>query len=146
MGEKSEGESPPQQSEMTTDAAALIWDEYKYRHEHCWKTIFKLTSAAVILGVIPYLDTKLPKEFWYWLLAPPVLAVALIGFGMLRMVKELSLLRDVKSLHRERQRRLYRFHNDGRPATFDKHVWWYLGILLFLATVNVIVAAVRLFG
>jgi hypothetical protein len=146
MSEKSEGESSRQQSELSTDAAALIWDEYKYRHEHCWNTIFKLTSAAVLLGVIPYLDTKLPKEFGYWLLSAPVLAVALIGFGMLRMVRELSLLREVRSLHRERQGRLYGFHSNGRQGTFDKHVWWYLGVLLFLATVNVVIAAVHLFG
>jgi len=145
MSEKSEGKSSRQQSELTTDAAKLIWDEYKYRHEHCWNTIFKLTSAAVLLGVIPYLDTKLPKEFGYWLLSAPVLAVALIGFGMLRMVRELSLLRDVRSLHRERQGRLYGFPSNGQ-GSFDTHVWWYLGVLLFLATVNVVIAAVRLFG
>jgi len=145
MSEKSEGKSSRRKWERTTDAAKLIWDEYRYRHEHCWNTIFKLTSAAVLLGVIPYLDTKLPKEFGYWLLSAPVLAVALIGFGMLRMVRELSLLRDVRSLHRERQGRLYGFPSNGQ-GSFDTHVWWYLGVLLFLATVNVVIAAVRLFG
>jgi hypothetical protein len=145
MSEKSEGSQ--QISELTNDnEAALIWDEYKYRHEHCWNTIFKLTSAAVLLGVVPYLDTKLHGWLVYWLLAPPVLAVALIRFGMLRMVRELSLLREVKSFHRERQRRLYRFHSNGQQGTFDKHVWWYLRVLLLLATVNVVIGAVHLFG
>ena len=79
------------------------------------------------------------KALGYWLLAPPVLAVALIGSAMLRMRRELSLLSQVKSLHRQRQKRLYDFHRDGRRGTFDQDVWLYLGVLLLLATTNVLV-------
>jgi hypothetical protein len=143
MSEKKERSR--QQLEVNTDEATLIWDEYKYRHEHCWKTIFKLTSAAVLLGMVPYLDVKLPPSFSYWLISPPLLAVALIGFAMLRMRRELYSLRQVKSIHRQRQSDLYSFsYDEAKQGTFDKHVWWYLGILLALATINIIVGAMHL--
>jgi hypothetical protein len=69
--------------------AELLWDEYKYRHEHCWKTLFRLTSAAVLLGLVPYLDVNLPHGLHYIRLGPPVLSVALIVFAMFRMRREL---------------------------------------------------------
>ncbi len=36
-----------------TDEATLIWNEYQYRHEHCWKTIFRLTGALCCLAWFP---------------------------------------------------------------------------------------------
>ncbi len=144
MNEKNE--SSEQKSDKDTGEAMLIWDEYKYRHEHCWKTVFQLTSAAVLLGVIPYLGDKIPKGLDYWLLSTPVLAVFLIGFAMLRLQRELSLLSRVKSLHRQRQDNLYNFCHCATQETFDKHIWWYLRILFVLATTNVIISAVHLFG
>ena len=145
MSEKREGEDAQQNWICPPDEAELLWDEYKYRHEHCWKTIFQLTSASVLLGVVPYLDAKLPKVLAYWLLAPPILSVALIGFAMFRMRRELYLLRQVKSLHRDRQKCLYHFRHDGPKGTFDKHVWWYLAVLLLLAIMNVIAGALYLY-
>jgi hypothetical protein len=134
-----------QKSKIITAEAELVWDEYKYRHEHCWKAIFQLTSAAVLLGVIPYLGDKLPKGLDYWLLSTPILAVFLIGFAMLRIQRELSLLSRVKSLHRQRQSDLYNFCHCAAQGTFDKHIWWYLRILFVLATANVVISAVHLF-
>ena len=134
---------PATRNSVSADEASLIWDEYKYRHQHCWNTIFKLTGSAVGLGLVPYLDTTLQKGLGYWLLSPPLLAIALIGFGMLRFRHELRLLDQVKSVHRERQRALYAQQYQWQielQSTFDRHVWSYLGILLVLAIVNAIIA------
>jgi hypothetical protein len=27
------------------ERAKLLWDEYKYRHAHCWRTVFQLTTV-----------------------------------------------------------------------------------------------------
>ena len=40
------------------DRQRLIRDEYKYRHEHIWATIFKLTFSAVLISVVPYLHRE----------------------------------------------------------------------------------------
>jgi len=133
--------------DLASKEANLIWDEYKYRHTLCWSTVFKLTSAAVLLGVIPYLDTKLPNGFLYSLvlISPPILAVVLIRFGMLRIDRELNLLDQIKKYHRKRQRLLLGFFKKDDEGSFDKHVRWYLRILIILAAVNVVVAAMHLF-
>jgi hypothetical protein len=124
-----------------SEEATLIWNEYQYRHEHCWKTIFKLTGSAVLLGVVPYLDANRPRVLGVWLISPPVLSVALIIFAMLRMRRELFRLRRVKAIHRKRQADLYNFPCDeAAGGTFETHVWGYLWILLALAAVNVMVA------
>ena len=138
--------SPPngqKQSGLSKDEPGLIWDEYKYRHQHCWNTIYKLTSAAVLLGVVPYLNAKLPQGLGYWLLSPPALAIALIAFAMLRMRRELLRLDQFKSRHRKHQQDLYGWPNES-PGHFNKHVWGYLGILLVLATANVVIATIHL--
>lgn len=49
MSEKS-SEGSQQKSDLNSEQAALIWEEYKYRHEHCWKTIFRLTSGRSTTG------------------------------------------------------------------------------------------------
>ena len=37
------------------EMAKLYWEEYKYRHEHYWKSFFKFSYAIIFLLVIPYL-------------------------------------------------------------------------------------------
>ena len=123
------------------DEATLIWNEYQYRHEHCWKTIFKLTGAAVLLGVVPYLDFQNARALGLWLISPPSLAVALILFAILRMRRELSLLSQVRGVHRERQRGLHGFtFPKTRLGSFSQHVTAYLWILFTLAAANVVIA------
>ena len=36
----------------------FLWEEYKYRHDLCWRVLFRLTSAVVILAIVPYLYQK----------------------------------------------------------------------------------------
>ena len=137
MSDKTQTEKTPTLSDAEAD---LIWDEYKYRHQHCWNTVFKLTGAAVLLGLVPYLEAKVPRNLGYWLLSPPILAIALIILGMLRMRRELLLLDQVRKLYRKRQHSLYGWHIEPHTS-FNKHVLFYLLFLLLLAIVNVAVAA-----
>jgi len=127
-----------------TEEAALIWEEYKYRHEHCWTTVFRLTSASVLLGVVPYLPNADVKHLRWWLLVPPVVAVGLIVFAWFRMLRELDLLGEVKDLHRKRQDELYPKAFTRPPSSFTNHVKLYLLFLLSLAIVNVAVGAANI--
>jgi hypothetical protein len=133
------------QNQQANDAS-LIWDEYKYRHEHCWATIYRLTGAAVVLGLVPYVATSSAWPLRYWLLAPPFLAISLIVIAMLRMHSELYLLRQVKERHRNHQEKLYDFvfPRVRWRGTFDLHVWSYLFVLLVLAGTNIAIAASHL--
>jgi len=29
---------------------ALLWDEYKYRHDHIWQKLFQITIAGVLMN------------------------------------------------------------------------------------------------
>jgi len=129
----------------TPDEANRVWDEYKYRHEHCWKTLFQTTSAAVIMGIVPYLDSppRADDKFKWVLVVPPLIAVALIVSAMVRMKEELLLLARVKERHRIRQKHHYGFSDLGL-GTFDRHVRLYLWILLTLGLGNLAISALWL--
>jgi len=144
-GHKASENKPAQkQAVLLNEEAGRIWDEYKYRHQHCWSTVFKLTSAAVLLGVVPYVETRLSGLFRYWLISTPLLAIALVVFGRLRMRRELFLLDQVKSRYRDHQKQLYGWHNEPQTNGFTRDVRIYLTILLVLAVVNSFVASIYL--
>ena len=124
---------------MNPDEAKLLWDEYQYRHEHCWTTLFRLTAAAVVLGLAPYnADRDVMCSLGAWLLAPPSLALGLIAVGMLRMLSELRLLRQIRDCFRARQESVLRFRFPLKPwlLGFDAQVSFYLAILLLLSVLN----------
>ena len=120
--------------------AQLVWDEYKYRHELVWNAIFRLTAAVVVMAVIPYSTERVVKALGWLVLASPLLGILLVGFGMLRLRRELRLLQVVKDVHRARQRLIHpdllnREDIDER-GSFDLHVWLYLWALFALGVLN----------
>jgi hypothetical protein len=133
---------------MTDERLAIIWDEYKYRHEHCWRTIYSLTYATMLLGTLPYLDNLNSINLGVWLIAAPFAAISLIVFAIFRMKVELDLLKQVKGLHRENQRNMYcfDFKDTSFISQFDTHIWIYLGLLLLVSVANIFLLAPKLFG
>ena len=88
---------------MSDDRADLIWDEYKYRHQHCWNTIFKLTLAVVAIAVLPFTQEKAVCALGGWILVLPALALALSSLGSVVVYRELRVLRAIRTRHRYTQ-------------------------------------------
>jgi hypothetical protein len=117
-------------------AIGLIWEEYKYRHDLCWRLVFQLTAAAVVLATLPYAKTEVTKAVGYWILPVPLIGVALTGFGSFMMKAELHRLDGIRTRYRDLQT-----HELGveqkRASTFTARVELYLGSLLILELINI---------
>ena len=57
--------------------AKFLWDEYRYRHELCWKLIFQITIAVVGILIIPCIRPEPTKPVGIWTAAPPSLSIML---------------------------------------------------------------------
>ena len=62
--------SPEAEKGMTPEERFdVLWNEYQYRHEHCWKKlVFQLTGAVVALAIVPYLNPDVAKALGYRIL------------------------------------------------------------------------------
>lgn len=120
------------------EKAKLIWDEYKYRHEHCWKLIFQITAAVVAVSVIPFTNNEIASSLRYWIVALPALGFALTIFSMPRMSSELDLLDKIRQRHRELQADLQGIIYQKRRSTFGWHVKLYLGALALISVVDIL--------
>ena len=89
------------------EEAIFLWDEYRYRHELCWKLIFQITTAVVTILIIPYIRKDITEQVGLWILALPCLAIILVLFSISRMNRELEILGKIRKAHRERQGKLY---------------------------------------
>jgi len=68
-----------------------LWDEYKYRHDLCWRAIYQIVAAVAVLGTVPYLKDELTKVLQLWMLVPAVLVAVLAGFGISVLRNELDI-------------------------------------------------------
>lgn len=120
---------------MKEEAADRLWDEYKYRHQHCWNTVFKLTLAVVAISVLPYTQVSVVcalGERQISLL--PVLAVSLGLFCSVVMHRELRVLDRIRAAHRAEQKT-----TDLGGDWFRPLVIAYLIAVSVLAGLNVLV-------
>jgi len=126
------------------DRLELLWGEYRYRHEHVWRVIFQITAAATVLAAAPYLNIPITKGVDLWGLALPVLATALIAYGIVSLNAELKLLSLIRVRYREIQCKSLRIeHNSESRFDFTWRVRCYLGFLFILGVLHVGVTAVR---
>ncbi len=92
---------------ITMELYQSIWNEFKYRHEHYWKTFFKLSLSVITLATIPHLEEtkyKLINTNFHWIL--PVMGLVLILvyapllYGEHKRIDEISSsLKEIKSAH-----------------------------------------------
>ena len=129
-----------QMSSETTnlEKAKLIWDEYKYRHEHCWKLVFQITTAVVAVSVIPFTDNAIAISLRYWIVALPALGFVLTLFSLPRMSNELDLLDKIRQRHRELQANLQGIIYKERRSTFSRDVRLYLGALALISVIDIL--------
>jgi hypothetical protein len=118
------------------ERANHLWNEYQHRHNLVWSLVFRLTTAVVVLAVVPYTQDKVTERMGGWILAPPILGVvlAIVGFGRVR--REVKLLDQLRELYRRLQDSLFfKFHGD-RKCRFGEWVLFYILVLIALATIN----------
>lgn len=124
---------------VAIESAKLIWDEYKYRHEHCWKLIFQITIAVVIISIIPYSQVHVGERLKEWILILPSVGFALTMFGLARLNGEMKILDQLRVRHREVQKELQGIEHGKEVGLFSRHVHWYLGFMLILEVINAVV-------
>jgi hypothetical protein len=116
---------------------AILWEEYKYRHDLCWKVLFQLTSAIVVLAIVPYIYRDIVERLQSWILLVPMLAIVLVIFGTVVMTNEMDALQRVRSEYRRLQReKLFTMEHREGILEFRGLVYFYFGVLGLLSTTN----------
>ena len=100
--------SSPPEIDPRVEKWDLLWDEYKHRHDLVWRVVLQITTAAVILSVVPYLAPK-PIVLYLknWVLLAPALALLLVLFSMMVVYYELVLLGKIRTAHRLLQNNMF---------------------------------------
>ena len=93
--------------DIRLEEAKFLWDEYRYRHELCWRLIFQITTAVVAILIIPYIQPDITKSVGIWIVALPLLAIILVVFSMSRLKRELEILDKIRTAHRQRQGKIH---------------------------------------
>jgi len=125
------------------EKADLLWNQYKYRHEHCWKLLFQVTAAVVIISIVPYTVT-LSR---YPTLALPVIAFGLIIFSIRRVKIELKLWKAVRAEHIKLQKSCFNIEVEKEKSeNFRRDVLIYFRGLELLALANGIFIWIRQFS
>ena len=125
--------------DTSLEPAKLIWDEYKYRHEHIWKLIIQITVAVVIISVIPYSQPHISERLREAVVLLPIVGFALTSLGLVRLDSELQILEKVRARHRELQSALHGIEHRTEAGRFNRHVKVYLGVIMFLEVANIVV-------
>jgi hypothetical protein len=127
-----------QKPNVDWEKSRFLWDEYKYRHELCWKLIFQTTAAVVIILIIPYTKTEIAKGVGGWIVALPAIAIALSLFSRMRLSRELEILDKVRNKHRDLQKENYGIQYEESGSKFSRDVKCYLGCLAIVGVVDII--------
>jgi hypothetical protein len=93
------GEEARTPRDSQTAELTYLWTEYKYRHELCWKAIYKLTAAVIALGILPYVDDRVTELLGRRMLVPPALGTLLAVYGVFVINNELRLFAHAKVAH-----------------------------------------------
>ncbi|MFH7565393.1 MULTISPECIES: hypothetical protein [Oceanimonas] len=123
------------------DPHTLLWDEYKYRHDHIWQKLFQITIAVVLLGSVPYLKPEITQVLKGWILIAPLLGTVLSLISLVLMHFELTLFGKIVRAHRAHQEKLGLIQH-SRHNYFRYLVMTYVSFLMLVSMANV--AVVRL--
>jgi len=128
--------------EHPDEALRILWEEYRYRHELCWRVPVQLTAAAVALSTLPYVNCRVVEVLGEQILLVPYVGVALTGYGVLSMGAELDRLLRVRAQYRVLQKDELGVKNVTgtwleRWFHFGVRVEVYLAVLLALQLSNI---------
>lgn len=122
----------------SNDPHVLLWDEYKYRHDHIWQKLFQITIAVVVLGSVPYLKPEISKVLGSWILIAPLLSSMLTLITLVLMHFELTLFAKIATAHRLHQEHLGLLSH-SKHNYFRYLVMTYVSFLLLVSVANVLV-------
>lgn len=108
-----------------------LWQEYQYRHEHVWTTVFQTTIAMVAMSVVPYLSESSTVGLIKSL--PPIFAGILGVFAWSRLNREFLLLNTVKQGYLDKTRHPTPYVSEGR---FEDHTKLYILAMTIAAFFN----------
>lgn len=131
-----EGVAPLSRSQ-SDEALKILWEEYRYRHELCWRPRLQITTAVAVLSALPYVKPAITYALPFWILPVPLVGVALNVFGLPVMNREPSRFEDVKERYRELQHSQLGIPNEPGDA-FTRRVRAYLVALLGLQLLNLV--------
>ena len=114
----------------------FLWEEYKYRHDLCWKVIIQTTAAFVVLSVIPYVQTEVVRGLGRSILAVPVLALIVVAFSFAVMLNEFDAFDKIKRKYRERQKEVLKIDHEDGKTQFKTLVLLYLFGLFLIGGSN----------
>jgi hypothetical protein len=134
MGKQTDGESSVQAG--CAPNPQLLWEEYKHRHEHCWKTLFQVTYAVVLISLVPYTKPEIVKVLKWWIVLVPALATGLAVLGLCRLRRELKRFDRINKAHLKLQLELQGFNADDGKSTFKRDFTLYLSLLIAAAAAN----------
>lgn len=120
------------------DPHVVLWDEYKYRHDHIWQKLFQITIAVVLLGAVPYLKPEITQVLKAWILIAPLLGTFLTLITLVLMHFELTLFAKIASAHRLHQEEQGLIRHSRRNY-FRYLVMSYVSFLLLVSVANVLV-------
>ncbi|MGH1484262.1 MAG: hypothetical protein ACRBM6_37275 [Geminicoccales bacterium] len=142
----------------TAEELQYFWDEYKYRHDLCWRTVYKISFAVVVLAAIPYVRDDLTNALNCWMLFPAGLGVLASILGMFVVWNELDRFAKIKTSYRHLQNLFWRRFSpndkekspnsdidfsEANGVSFRAYVIIYLTGLVFLGLVNVVFLMTR---
>lgn len=122
------------------ERAKLVWDEYKYRHELCWKLLFQTIIAVVIVSLVPYTNVPIARRVKLVILALPALGIILTLIAIKRMATETDLWTDIKQRNEQLQSKLDIVKHNRPTKAFKPFLMDSLYLLLRLASVNLILS------
>jgi hypothetical protein len=107
MNETREKTQDRNKSSSGVESLSYLWSEYSYRHDHCWKTVFSITAAMVLLSVSPYIRNDLTRSLEWGANVAPMLSVAVAAYGIYVIIGELRLLGKIRLAYRHLQNHFY---------------------------------------
>lgn len=120
------------------EAAKLLLDEWKFRHQHCWDSLQRYGLAAVTVSIVPYIKIDLFAQ-----LGKVVLIFAVVGWllflaAVWLFAAEYYRMRPVSERHRELLKPYYPdrpHYSDWREILERKIGWTTINILFWGATI-----------
>ncbi|HEY0404467.1 MAG TPA: hypothetical protein VGC89_01990, partial [Pyrinomonadaceae bacterium] len=67
--------TPSNDETFKIEAIKLLLDEWKWRHQHCWKSLQRFGITAIAVAAVPYAKAEsLPRSLGKWTLMFPLAA------------------------------------------------------------------------
>jgi len=132
------GSSPTERSTGQVEVAALLWEEYKYRHDLIWRLLFRVTAVAALLSIAPFtIDDVITNEVGIWIKFLPILAFLLVAASWGVLWIEFRLFRPINDHYVRAQDAAVgeKVRTWRESDVFKWIVVLYPGLLLVLTTV-----------